>query len=75
MAVSAQPNLSRVPRVLQGSGSKHGPHTAASIYWEGAGEADSPAPPLPDLLNQKCRVGRGCRAGDLCFTYSQEMPP
>ena len=74
MAVSDQPNLSCVPRALQGSGSKHGPHTAASIHWEGAGEADT-TPPPPDLLNQKCWVGRGCRAGDLCFTHSQEMLP
>lgn len=59
MAVSAQPNLSRVPRVLQGSGSKHGPHTAASIYWEGAGEADTPPTAPPRSAQPEMPGGEG----------------
>ena len=62
MAVSAQPNLSRVPRVLQGSGSKHGPHTAASIYWEGAEEADTPPAPYPQIYSTR-NAGWGGGAG------------
>ena len=58
MAVGAQPNLSCVPRVLQGSGFKRGPHTAASIHWAGAGEADT-CPPTPRSDQPEMRGGEG----------------
>lgn len=58
MAVAAQPNLSCVPRVLRGSGSKRGPHTSASIHWEGAREADI-CPPTPRSDQPEMRGGEG----------------
>lgn len=73
MAVSAQPNLSCVPRVLRTVAQSLGPTRQRRFFGKGP-ERQTLAPPTPSFAKPEMR-GWGGRAGDLCFSHSQEMLP